>query len=202
MRDSARLTSIDVLQTIADALKKFRGEATSATDDLDIELHRALEWIHHDRKEFWARTQRRCEERLAEAKLQLKQARAARSLGEYRPSCVDEQRAVERAKHQLQVAEEKNQAVRHWSTVIDRAVSNCQRARVQFSVWLDNDIQKGVSLLNRMADSLDNYVSVAVPSDPNAPTAAAVDSSQNKPADGDKAAGTDAANAGTGDAPS
>ena len=50
----ARVTSIDVLQTLAAALQKFRGEAAGALDDLDIEIRRALEWIHHDRKEYWA----------------------------------------------------------------------------------------------------------------------------------------------------
>ena len=51
----ARVTSIDVLPTAGRArLQKFRGEAAGALDDLEIEVRRALEWIHHDRKEYWA----------------------------------------------------------------------------------------------------------------------------------------------------
>jgi hypothetical protein len=191
MGQGARVSSIDILQTIAVALKKFHCEAGSSMDDLDVELHRALEWIFHDRKEFWTHERRVAEERVAEARIQLKQAQASRRIADYRPGCIDEQKALEKAKRRLQIAEEKVRAVQHWTTVIERAVDACQRSRAQFTAWLDNDVPKGIAKLNRMSDSLENYVSLDVPVDPHAVIATATASSQkseseaktDKPAD-------------------
>lgn len=178
MGKMARVSSIDILDTISVALKKFRDEAASAMDDLDVELHRALEWIQHDRKEFWNHERRRAEERVAEAKLQLKQAQSSRRVGDFRPSCVDEQRALERAKLRLQTAEQKVKAVQHWCGVIERAVNSCRRSRTGFSIWLDNDITKAISVLSRMSDSLEDYVSVQVAASTTSPFASPTDSSQ------------------------
>jgi len=163
MGRAARVTSIDILQTIAVAFKKFSGESSSAMDDLDIELHRALEWIQHDRKEFWNGELRRRQDRVAEARVQLMQAQTSRRVGDYRPSCVDEQKALEKAKRRLATAEHKVVTVRQCAAAIERAVNDCQRARNQFTSWLDSDVDKAITALNRMSDSLDNYVSLTAP---------------------------------------
>jgi hypothetical protein len=163
MSPTARVASIDIPQTIAVAFKKFSGEAASSMDDLDIELHRALEWIQHDRKEFWGTELRRRQDRVAEARVQLMQAQTSRRVGDYRPSCVDEQKALERAKRRLATAEQKIIAVRKCAAAIERAVNDCQRARNQFVSWLDTDVQKAITALNRMSDSLDHYVTLAAP---------------------------------------
>lgn len=178
MSRTARVKSIEVLQTIAVALKRFRGEASSAMDDLDVEFQRAMEWIHHDRKEYWTRERRKAEDRVAEARIQLKQAQSARSVADYRPTCVDEQRALERAKQRLQIAEQKVKAVQRWTNAIEQAINNCRRARTQFVVWLDTDMPKAVALLNRMSDTLEHYTTLEAPTNPDAPVALPTDSSQ------------------------
>ncbi len=175
MGQPARVKSIEVLEVIASALKTFRADSLSALDDLDIELHRALEWIHHDRTEYWKRELRLSEEKVTEAKLRLKQAETARRMDDYRPDCVDEKRVLERAKQRFRVAEQKVKAVQTWTHTIDRAVSACQQARTQFVVWLDDDIPKGVASLKRMTGSLETYVALQVPVDPNAPAVLAGD---------------------------
>jgi hypothetical protein len=181
MGQPARVKSIEALDVIASALKTFRGDSLSALDDLDIELHRALEWIHHDRTEYWKRELRRAEDKVTEAKLQLKQAQTARRMDDYRPDCVDEQRALERAKQRLRIAEQKVKAVQVWTHTIDRAVSACQQARTQFVIWLDSDVPKGIASLKRMTGSLETYVALQVPVNPNAPAVLATGTSQEEP---------------------
>lgn len=169
MSPSARVTSIGVLQTMASALQRFRGESASAADDLDIELRRALEWIHHDRKDYWNLELRRSEEGVTQAKLQLQQAKMSRRMVGHEPSCIDEQRALERAKRRFETAQEKVKAVKHWEHVIDRAVDEFQAARTQFVTWLDTDVVKAVAALDRMSEALESYISLAVPTDAGAP---------------------------------
>ena len=49
----ARLTRIDAVAEMAAAVDAFRSEATAALENLDMEIRRALEWIHHDRHDHW-----------------------------------------------------------------------------------------------------------------------------------------------------
>ena len=165
----ARVTSIDVLQTTASALKKFRGEAAAAIDDLDAEIRRALEWIHHDRKEYWTQELRRGNERMTEAKLQWQQARVSRRIEGNEPACVDEQRAFEKAKRHVEMVEEKVRAVQHWQRAIDQAIDEFQPSRTQFTTWLEVDLLQAVAALNRMSESLGSYVSLGTPEDSGAP---------------------------------
>jgi len=169
MGRSARVMSIDVLQTLGAAVQKFRGEAAGALDDLEIEVRRALEWIHHDRKEYWVREMQRGSEGVTQARLHLQQAKMARRIGEHEPACIDEKRALDRAKRRLETAEEKVKAVRHWAGVVDRAVEEFQANRTHFAAWLDVDLPKAVSALNHLSESLAGYLSIKAPSDSNAP---------------------------------
>lgn len=169
MSRSARVTSIGVLQTLAGALQRFRGESASAVEDLDLEIRRALEWIHHDRKEYWALELRRSAEAVTQARLQLQQAKMSRRMVGHEPSCIDEQRALERAKRRFETAEEKIKIVKHWEAVLDRAVDEFQRSRIHFVGWLDTEMVQAVAALDRMSASLESYISLAAPTDPGAP---------------------------------
>jgi hypothetical protein len=161
----ARVTSISVLQLTQAALQKFRSESAAAIDDLSSDIRRVVEWIHHDRKEYWAHEQRRSWEAVTQARLQLQQARTSRRMVGHEPACVDEERALARAKHRLETAEEKVRAVQHWTHAIDRAVDEFQQSRTRFVTWLDTDMVKAVAALNRLSEALDDYVSLEAPSE-------------------------------------
>ena len=166
MSGSARVTSVDVLPLLAAGLAKFRGESQGVLDDLSIETRRILEWIHHDRKEYWQRELHRAYEQLNQARLQLQQARTVRRIGDREPACIDEKRAVERAKRRVDTAHEKIEAVRHWTGVVDRAVDDFQRIRTQFAGWLEIELPRAVAALNQMSESLVSYISTEAPTDP------------------------------------
>jgi hypothetical protein len=157
---SARVTSINVLPLLAAGLQKFRGEAANAVDEIEAEVRRALDWIHHDRKEYWAHEARLAQEALNQAKIQLQQAMTMRRIADRDPSCVDEKRALERAKRRFERAQQKIQAVRHWQGVLDRVADDLRRSRTQFDAWLANDMSRAVASLNGMSESLVAYISV------------------------------------------
>ena len=181
MARSAKVTSIDTLPLVAAALQKFRGESAVALDDLEIELRRIVEWIHHDRKQYWTKERDRAYENLSQARLQLQQARVSRRIGDHEPACVDEKRAVARAKRRLETAYQKVDEVRRWTVLIDRAVDDFQRNRTQFATWLDTDLQRAVAALNQMSESLVSYISLETPADSAAPTSAADNDEKKDP---------------------
>jgi hypothetical protein len=172
MGETAQVRSIDVLPLIASGLIKFRSQCAGALDDIEIELRRVREWIGHDRKEYWAHELNRAYERLNQARVGLHQAKMAKKVGQHDPACVDEKRAVERAQQRVRLAQEKINAVRHWTRAIDRAVDDFVRQRTQFAGWLETDVPAAVTALNKMSESLVTYISMAAP---------AVETSQNSP---------------------
>ena len=99
----------------------------------------ALQWIHHDCKEYWAEAVRRGWQGVSEARLALQHATTYRRVADHQPSCVDEKRALAAAKRRLEVAQEKVAAVRHWSRVIDRAIDEYRAARTPVATFLEAD---------------------------------------------------------------
>jgi hypothetical protein len=178
MSPAARLTSIDVIPLLATALQKFRCEAAGAVDDIVNEVRRALEWIHHDRKDYWSHEARRAQDALNQARIALQQAMTMRKVGDRPPSCIDEKRAVEKAKRRVDLTQQKMQAVRHWESTLDRASDDLRRARTQFDTFLDSDVSRAIAVLNDMAESLVAYISMKTPDEAQRETVATVDAQQ------------------------
>ena len=185
----ARVTSIDVLPLLSAALQKFRAEGVNAIDDLEIELRRAIEWIHHDRKEFWMHELHRSQEALNQARLQLQQAKMIKRVGDHEPACSDEKRALEKAKRRVETAHWKVEAVRHWSGVIDKAVDDFRRARTQFGLWLEVDLSRAAADLNELSESLVNYISMKTPMEGDDPDLVGEETKENEEGTGTEAAG-------------
>jgi hypothetical protein len=156
----ARVTSIDVLPFLAAALQKFRSEGAGAVDDVESEVRRALEWIHHDRKDFWTHELRRAEDALNQARIALQQAMTMRRIADRAPSCIDEKRMLERAKRRAETARRKLEAVRHWSIALDRAADDFRRSHSQFASWIDIEISRAAVTLNKLSESLVEYISM------------------------------------------
>ena len=173
MSRSARITSIDVLPLLAAALQKFRSEGASAADDVAGEVQRALEWIHHDRKDYWTQELRRAEEAFSQARVNLQQAMTMRRVADRSPACIDEKRALERAKRRMDTARRKIEAVRHWAIALDRAADDFRRSVSQFTSWIDVDISRAVAALNQMSESLVTYISMKKADEPPAEAPAA-----------------------------
>jgi hypothetical protein len=159
MPGSAKLQSIDAVQSLAAALRCFDEEAVATLGDLDLEIGRILRWIDHDRKEYWKDQLRRGYEKLSEARIALERRRvlATSDLG---PSCHEEQKALDAAKRRVRLAEEKIEAVRRWSHVIDRELIEFRSALNQLAGWLEVDLPQGLALLERMIQALARYVAL------------------------------------------
>jgi hypothetical protein len=145
---------------MAAAVDAFRNEATAAIEGLDMEIRRALEWIHHDRREHWEHEVRRGWERITEARVQLQQAMTARRVGNHDPACIDEKKALARAKQRLEIAQRKVEAVRHCAREIDHAVDEYRGARTPLCMWLESEAPKALAALRRMIDKLEDYLAL------------------------------------------
>jgi hypothetical protein len=149
---------------MAAAVDAFRAEAIAALEGLDMDLRRALEWIHVDRREHWNGEVRRGWDRITQARIQLQQARTVRRVGDHEPACPDEKKALDRAKRRLETAQAKIEAVRRCARAIDEAVNDYRGARMPLAAWLESEAPKAIASLHRMMDNLETYVAMQAPS--------------------------------------
>jgi hypothetical protein len=142
------------------AVDAFRSEATAALEEMEMEIRRALDWIHRDRHDHWHHEVRRGWDKITEARLQLQQARTSRRIADHEPACIDEKRALARAQKRLETAQEKVEAVRHFARAIDHGVDEFRGARAPLAGWLEWEAPKALAALRRMMENLEEYLAM------------------------------------------
>ena len=161
----AKVTSIDVIEHFAAALKGFGEDAKTALDGVDMELRRALNWIQREQKDFWTQRIRRGWDEVNIARKELERKMMFYP-GDDRPSCHDERLALEAAKRRLQLAQQKLEAVKHWSHRAEREVNEYIGAVQQLRRWMEFDLPQGQADLARMARALEDYVALQSSAEP------------------------------------
>ncbi|MEN6494545.1 MAG: hypothetical protein ABFD16_09670 [Thermoguttaceae bacterium] len=167
----AKVTSIDAVDEMAVALRRFGEEAANALADLDLELKRALDWLQHDRKDYWDAEVRRNYDRVAEARNNLQRRMICRPTDD-RPAATEEKKALELAKRRLDVSQQKVQAVRHWSMAVQHELQEYVGAINLFTTWLQGDLPKALASLKRMSLALEAYVNLPAGAEPEELSAA------------------------------
>jgi hypothetical protein len=183
----AKVTSTDAVQRLAAALDSFKEEATTALDNLQLEVRRAVDWLRHDRKSYWDHEVRRGFQHVAEARVELERRMTFHSIDDYQPACRDEKLALERAKQKLRVAEQKVELVCRWSRAVEHELTEYSGAVNQLDSWLQADHPRAMADLKRMLAALESYLAMAVPAESRGPTASlqAASEEDNRPAEED-----------------
>jgi hypothetical protein len=159
----AKVNDLAVLADFRVALAEFAGQVRRALTDVQLEVRRGMEWITEDRPTHWRYEVRRSGEALAHAKDELSHAKTYKQIGDYIPACIDEKKAVEKAKKRLEYAEEKVEITRNWIIATRHAVDEFQGPVQQLMGLLDSDIPRAIMLLERMSAALEQYATGAAP---------------------------------------
>lgn len=164
MSQSANVRSLEAVREFRPALLAFAEDARAALETLRTEMHRTLEWIDHDRPAYWKEETRKSSDALSEARSQLskKQVIAA---GSDRAYAYDEKLALERAKKRMNVAWDKQKAVRQWSMKTHRATDEYATRLARLEHALHNAVPHAVGLVERMINALEAYASVGRPAE-------------------------------------
>lgn len=160
MTRSARLISIEAVDELATALACFRDEVSNALAEMDQQVKRAMDWVQHDRKEYWSREVHQGFDRVAAARTALQRKQIIR-VGDARSSAIEEKKALAAARLRLHLAEEKLEATRRWSHVLQHESDEFRGALSQLVAWLDSDLPRALATLERMSRALEDYVAVA-----------------------------------------
>src|SRR5262245_7190579 len=159
----ARITDVTALADFRAALAEFALAASQSLTDIQLELRRGLDWITGDRGVHWQSEARRSADLVARAKDELVHSRTYKKVGDYTPSCIEEKKALEMAKRRLEHAEQKVQAVRHWTLAARRAVDEFQGPVQQLMGMINGDIPRAITLLERLNLALEQYATIGAP---------------------------------------
>lgn len=153
---TANITSIDAVRVLKTALQQFESDVHDALTILELECRRPTDWIENDRSRYWPREVRKAIDTLSEARGALERCELSSTAHEHR-SCYDEKKALEKAKRRLRLAEEKVQIVQRWKSKIRKEVEELHVQIAKLKQYLDTDLLRAMTVLERMAEALARY---------------------------------------------
>jgi chromosome segregation ATPase len=161
MTQSARVTSVEALERLYDALAKFGQEGQEALATAEAEARHGLEAVKA-RLAHWQREVNRLQEEVNRARSDLAHSRALK--GEGRTGTVEQEIALNRARQRLRDAEEKVVVCRRWMIHLPDAIEEFEGPARQLAGQLDADLKVSLAKLKDKIASLHAYAALAVPS--------------------------------------
>lgn len=145
------------------------GEAISfALQSGKSDVRRAQHWLKNEQQQYLKKVHGKCQENTARTKLELlrkKNLHASRT-----NSCIDEKKAYEKAKRQLEEIETKIKNVQKWSTQLDKEALDFNGQLQALTSLVDTTLPKAQHRLEQMVLALEKYHEVATTSSENQST--------------------------------
>ncbi|MBL0870687.1 MAG: hypothetical protein IBJ18_08945 [Phycisphaerales bacterium] len=158
MSESAHVTNVDALRDFKRSAERFIAEINGALAEVDSSAQRTLSWLSHDQLPWWQQQVRVRQQKIAQARSDL--LRKQLSSMQDDPSCVDERKALERAKESLATAEEKVREVKKWLVHLDREYTLYRGAVSALSDVAQRDMVQACLRLVSMIRRLEEYAQI------------------------------------------
>ena len=142
MSGGAHVDSFEVVREFRAAVATFANEARDALATYDLELRRTLDWLLAYQPQAWQQEVRNAEEAIRVAKIELGRCRSQKLPGGGEPSCMEEKKALERAKRRQQFAEEKLLVTRKWGQTFNRDATQYTSQASQLGDLFDADLPR------------------------------------------------------------
>lgn len=167
MGSKANIRSPEVLQRFRHRFLEFNKSAQTALELIQGDVRSVSEWLRREQLPYWRRELRRRQDAVKDAWRDYVYARhghGSEKMG--KPSCVDERKALERAKRRKEEAERKIEIVERWRIALDREAEKLLAPCTKLRILLDDLAPKAVARLDHMLDRLEEYLMPAAPRPP------------------------------------
>lgn len=161
MAEQVDVRSIDTLAFVKGALAAFAHEAGQALAEMELQGQRGIDWVTVERAAYWKAEIRRRGDAVNQAIKDLEHCRTFKKVGDNAPSCVEEKKALAKARRRLEIAEEKAQLVRRWTPVVLQQFRETCVRLTRFREVIDLDCPRAMAELERMLRALDAYQNVS-----------------------------------------
>jgi exonuclease VII large subunit len=155
----ANVRSLDSIQRFRPKVAQFEEDLGSALTSLRQEISRTLQWLDHDCPSYWQNQVRGGFDRVAEARTTLMRKQMITVAG-HRSECIDEKKALSKAKQNLEMAQEKVQACRQWSIKAHHAADEYTARVGRVEQAVGKGLPRIKMMLERMLAALESYAQV------------------------------------------
>jgi exonuclease VII large subunit len=155
----ANVRSLDSVQRFRPKIAQFEEDLAAAITSLRVEINRTLQWIDHDCPQYWQNQVRTGFDRVAEARTQLTRKSMITVAG-HRSECIDEKKALAKAKQNLELAQQKVQACRQWSIKAHHAADEYTARVGRVEQMVGKGLPRIKMMLDRMIAALEDYAQV------------------------------------------
>jgi hypothetical protein len=167
MSESAKVTAIDAIAALREALVSFGEDAAGALGAADAEVRRTEEWLQ-DQLKNWQHEVRLGEDAVFQAKTELTRRKMMR-FGDGPVDTTEQELALRRAVARLEHAEDQVKITRRWVRVWPQAVIDYRGPSGQLKGLLEGEVPRANALLDRKIGALEAYVLTSSPA-PAAPS--------------------------------
>lgn len=156
MSSPAKVLSTDAIEAFKVALAKFELRVQNAVDVLQAELHRAENWVQHDRPSHWKDQLHQAEDDAHRAKIELERCLLFTLNGE-RPSCREQRSALDDAKRRVAYCREKGEAVKQWQRTFRQEQFEFAGRLGQLRRTLESEVPRARAVLEQIMRRLEEY---------------------------------------------
>lgn len=164
----ANIHSLAAMREFKVYLLEFADVAVDVTASLQQQVLSFLDWLEHDRPNYWKNYMLRSFDVIAQARSDLERCKM-RTVGDHRPTCYEEKLALEAAKQRLQMAQEKVEAVARWTAFVRHEIDEHDGRRGALQRYIESDFAKSIATLERMIAAIEAYAEIEASLDEPAP---------------------------------
>lgn len=166
----ANVRSLDAMRAFRVRLLEFADVAIDVTASLQQQTLSFLDWLEHDRPNFWKQYMLWSFDVIAQARSDLERCKM-RTAGDHRPTCYEEKLALEAAKKRLEMAQEKVEAATRWCAFVRHEIDEFDGRRGGLQRYIETDLAKTIAVLERMIVAIEAYAEIESAAEEPAPPA-------------------------------
>ena len=156
MSTGADVREIDALRDWLAAASVYKVESEESLASIRLEIRRGIDWVSQQ-LDLWQRSIRDREDAVVQAKAELSARRFPGPTGRM-PDTTVQERNLRRALARLEHGQEQVAKCKKWLVNLPKIVDETfSGAGHRFALLLEGDVAKGLSLLHRQIDALEQY---------------------------------------------
>ncbi|QDU81484.1 hypothetical protein Pla110_32260 [Polystyrenella longa] len=159
MSTNAKVHSFEAIKRFHGSLIIFAEEATGSLGSLHQEIVRIMQWLTHEQPSYWKKQIQKGFEEVAAAKAALSRAKMKNFDGNP-ASCIEEKKALQKAKWALDHAQKQIDVVRHWGIKMQQESDEYRGRLARLETMVNLEIPRMLALLENMVTALEAYAAI------------------------------------------
>ena len=160
MPEQVKVDDLEVFSRFRVAMLKFAQAASHSLSNADGQIARTHSWLENEQRAFWEGQLRKRMEAVTNARELLRQKKLYKDASGRTPGVTEEEKALAKCLAAAEHARERIESIRKWLPKLERAAGFYRGGVTSLSKTVGEDIPKAVSLLDRLAVSLEQYVQI------------------------------------------